>query len=100
MDDRWDAYVEADQLFLHRSWTGLGIYEAQFAEADGGWRICEAVVAGDGTTYRREDAERDRCGSCGPSRGYCSVAGTTTFGSGSSSPPLLPVPLASSIASY
>jgi hypothetical protein len=59
MDDRWDAYVEADRLFLHRSWTGLGIYEAQFAEADGGWRICEAVVAGDGTTYRREDAERE-----------------------------------------
>jgi hypothetical protein len=46
MDDKWDAFVEADRLFLHRSWTGLGLYEAQFVDADGGRRISEAVMAG------------------------------------------------------
>src|ERR1700732_4511428 len=28
MDDKWNALVEDDRLFLHRSWTGRGIYEA------------------------------------------------------------------------
>lgn len=53
MDDRWDAFVEDDRLHLHRSWTGYGVYEAQFHPTDGGWRIRQAVVAADGSTYRR-----------------------------------------------
>ena len=53
MDDRWHAFVEGDRLYLHRSWTGHGVYEARFGEADGGWRITEALVCADATTYRR-----------------------------------------------
>jgi hypothetical protein len=53
MDDRWHAFVEDRRLFLHRSWTGAGVYEAEFAAADGGWHITEALVAGDPSTYRR-----------------------------------------------
>jgi hypothetical protein len=30
LDDRWHAFVESDRLYLHRSWTGHGVYEAQF----------------------------------------------------------------------
>ena len=47
MDDHWCAFVEQDRLFLHRSWTGIGIYEVQFEPVPGGWRVREAVVAGD-----------------------------------------------------
>ncbi len=53
MDDRWLALVEDDRLFLHRSWTGLGVYEAQFALGSDGWSITELVVSGDRSTYRR-----------------------------------------------
>lgn len=52
-DDRWLAFVEDDRLFLHRSWTGLGVYEAQFTRAEDGWSITELLVAGDRSTYQR-----------------------------------------------
>jgi hypothetical protein len=57
MDDKWDAYVEGQRLYLHRSWTGLGIYEAEFGRVPGGWRITSAVVAGDCGSYRRQGDE-------------------------------------------
>ena len=53
MDDKWDAFVEDDRLFLHRSWTGHGIYEAQFTSGHQGWAITELLVAGDRASYRR-----------------------------------------------
>jgi hypothetical protein len=53
MDDKWNAFVENDRLFLHRSWTGIGIYEAQFAQDSDGWSITELIVSGSRGTYRR-----------------------------------------------
>ncbi|HEX5116946.1 MAG TPA: hypothetical protein VFW65_17280 [Pseudonocardiaceae bacterium] len=53
MDDKWVAFVEDDRLFLHRSWTGFGIYEARFARDDDGWFIAELLVSGDRDTYPR-----------------------------------------------
>lgn len=55
MDDRWHAFTENDRLCLHRSWTGKGIYEAQFVRVRDGWRISRAVVEGDRERYRRHD---------------------------------------------
>jgi len=40
-------------LYLHRSWTGRGIYEAEFVQVPGGWQIVAAVVEGDRGSYRR-----------------------------------------------
>lgn len=57
MDDKWHAYVEGQRLYLHRSWTGRGIYEAEFGQVPGGWQITSAVVAGDRGSYRRQDDE-------------------------------------------
>ena len=28
MDEKWDVYVEGHVAFLHRSWTGRGVFEA------------------------------------------------------------------------
>lgn len=54
MDEKWNAFVEGDVLFLHRSWTGRGIYEVSFAPAMGGGReIASAVVESDPARYRR-----------------------------------------------
>jgi hypothetical protein len=53
MDYKWDAVVDGDRLSLHRSWTGYGLYEAQFAHDDDGWRITDLRVCGDRGLYRR-----------------------------------------------
>lgn len=52
MEDKWNAFVENDRLFLHRSWTGHGIYEAQFVRGQQGWFITELLVCGDRDIYR------------------------------------------------
>ncbi|MFD0260153.1 hypothetical protein ACFRKE_01020 [Kitasatospora indigofera] len=61
MDEKWDVFAEGDVVFLHRSWTGHGIFEATFAPADGGgWQIAEAVVERDPERYGSADDEYDR----------------------------------------
>jgi hypothetical protein len=59
MDGKWDVFVEDHVAFLHRSWTGNGIFEATFSPAaDGGWRISGAAV---GTSRARAvSADFDR----------------------------------------
>ena len=54
MDEKWFIFMEKNRLFAHRSWTGLGVYEATFAPAEGGYVIESAVVTGDETEYRRK----------------------------------------------
>jgi|SRR6266545_53137 len=53
MDDKWHAFVESNRPFLHRSWTGRGVYEARFIRGEDGWSITELLVCGDRSTYRR-----------------------------------------------
>ncbi|WCD83956.1 hypothetical protein KPP03845_100275 [Streptomyces xanthophaeus] len=61
MDQKWNVFAEGDVVFMHRSWTGLGVYAASFAPvADGGRRISSAVVESDGERYRSMGDEYDR----------------------------------------
>src|SRR5690349_3149953 len=61
MDEKWNVFFEGDVLFVHRSWTGHGIYEASFARvAEGGRKIASAVVEGDRERYRSMGDEYDR----------------------------------------
>jgi O-acetyl-ADP-ribose deacetylase len=53
MEDKWNAFIEDQQLFLHRSWTGFGIYEASFVRDGDGWMITTARVTGDREIYKR-----------------------------------------------
>ena len=53
MEEKWFIFMEEDRLFLHRSWTGLGVYEATFTPVDGGYVIGSAVVTGDRNQYTR-----------------------------------------------
>jgi hypothetical protein len=58
MDEKW--YVCGGRVsFVHRSWTGHGIYEASFVETGGGWHIASAVVESDAGRYRRTSDEYD-----------------------------------------
>ena len=43
-----------NRLFAHRSWTGLGVYEATFAPTEGGHVIESAIVTGNETEFRRK----------------------------------------------
>ena len=53
MDEKWFIFMEGDRLFAHRSWTGLGVYEATFAPVDGGYVIESAIVTGNRSEYKR-----------------------------------------------
>ncbi|WP_174855671.1 hypothetical protein [Streptomyces rishiriensis] len=60
MDEKWNVFVEGDVLFMHRSWTGHGVYEVSFAPAAGrGRSIASAVVEADGERYRSMGDEYD-----------------------------------------
>lgn len=41
MDDKWNGFVEEHRLYLHRSWTGRGIYEVKFQPMSG---ECESLL--------------------------------------------------------
>ena len=87
MNDRWFAFMEGDCLYLHRSWTGLGIYEVTFAAKDTGFTqdpgfmITSARVENDSDSYRRDSdlGEQQR------------LRDLITHVSGEPMPPLLPV---------
>jgi O-acetyl-ADP-ribose deacetylase (regulator of RNase III) len=57
MEDKWFAYMEGDRLFLHRSWTGNGIYEVEFQRHDEVWVPCEVLVTGDAEKLQRTSEE-------------------------------------------
>ena len=51
MEDHWFLFVENYRLFAHRSWTGLGVFEAQFSPIGERWSISEALVADEFPTW-------------------------------------------------
>lgn len=57
MDEKWNIFVEDDELFIHRSWTGHGIYRLSFTAVNGGVGIAEGVVESDGDRYRSRSDE-------------------------------------------
>jgi hypothetical protein len=60
MDEKWDVFAEGEVVFLHRSWTGDGVFAATFAPVeDRGWRIASAMVERDPERYRRSDDAYD-----------------------------------------
>ncbi len=81
MNDKWFAFMEDDRLFLHRSWTGLGIYEVTFAAKETGFMITSARVESDPESYKRDSAigERER------------LRDLIVHVSGEPMPPLLPI---------
>ena len=61
MDEKWNVFTEGDVLFVHRSWTGYGIYQASFAPVPGGGiHMVSAVVESDAQLYRSRGDEYDR----------------------------------------
>ncbi|MFF6971425.1 MULTISPECIES: hypothetical protein [Streptomyces] len=60
MDEKWNVFTEDETVFLHRSWTGHGVFEATFAPVDGGGRrISGAVVERHSKFYGSTDDAYD-----------------------------------------
>ena len=53
MEDKWFIFWEDDVLYIHRSWTGLGVYRVMFRSRDDGYEVHEAYVSADAQHYRR-----------------------------------------------
>jgi hypothetical protein len=59
MEEKWFAFYEEPWLYLHRSWTGYGIYQVRFEPADGGGRVAGVLVSRDPEQYRSTDGISD-----------------------------------------
>ncbi len=61
-DDRWFMFWEDDWLYLHRSWTGICIFQVKFVQNAAEYRIDEAWVNRDPEQYDQTDDENDKAG--------------------------------------
>ncbi|MGW9634434.1 hypothetical protein [Nocardiopsis alba] len=60
MDEKWNVFTEDETVFLHRSWTGMGVFAATFAPVEGGGhRIVHAVAERDPEWYGGTDDDHD-----------------------------------------
>lgn len=59
MEDKWFIFLEADRLYLCRSWSGHCIYEVHFAETGIGHAISQAWVNRDPDQYASADDSDD-----------------------------------------
>jgi hypothetical protein len=60
MEDKWFIFYTDQTLFLHRSWTGYCMYEADFLEAAGQHKVSRLRVNRDPDQYAFTDDEYDK----------------------------------------
>lgn len=44
MEDKWFIFLEDDMLYLHRSWTGQGVFKVDFKVEEAGVSVAAAVM--------------------------------------------------------
>ncbi len=54
MEDKWFIFLDADQINIHRSWTGYGIFRANFIESEGNFLIKEIYTESDFMSLSQE----------------------------------------------
>ncbi|WP_051294630.1 NUDIX hydrolase [Gemmobacter nectariphilus] len=60
MEEKWFAWFEEPVLHLHRSWTGVSIYQVRFEKSANGWRAVSAKVNRNPEQYSETDDEADQ----------------------------------------
>ncbi len=55
MDDRWFIFLENNQLYFHRSWTGACIYQITLDHTGDSYVVIEALVNRDPDEYKIAD---------------------------------------------
>ena len=58
MEDKWFMFWESDSLFVHRSWTGQGVYRVDFRQAGNQLEVTRALVTA-GTLHYRRGTDQD-----------------------------------------
>lgn len=59
MEDKWFVYWDDSRLYLHRSWTGMCMFVAQFVEDAEGWRMVSVRANRDPGQYTQTDDAED-----------------------------------------
>jgi hypothetical protein len=59
MDDKWFAFFEEPELFLHRSWTGFLIYRVTFAREGDQYVAATSSVLDNKDRYRRKPVQQE-----------------------------------------
>ena len=59
MEDKWFIYLEGTTLYLHRSWTGICVYEVEFQESGMKYTVHRALANRDHTQYQASDDAYD-----------------------------------------
>jgi hypothetical protein len=59
MDDKWFAFFEEPELFVHRSWTGFCIYRVTFGQEQEQRLVATASVLDDEQRYRRKHNQQE-----------------------------------------
>jgi hypothetical protein len=59
MEDKWFTFYEEPWLYLHRSWTGFGIFQVRFEPVGDGARVAEVLVNRDPAQYTSTDSTAD-----------------------------------------
>ena len=60
MEDKWFIFYENGFLYMHRSWTGFGMYKAEIIKKDGYYAIDEIIAERNKEKNSNEDDEVDR----------------------------------------
>lgn len=60
MEEKWFSWFEEPVLHLHRSWTGICIFQVHFRQEEDGWRATSAKVNRNTEQYAETDDEADR----------------------------------------
>lgn len=60
MDAKWFIHLDGDRIKLHRSWTGILVFDAGFAfDAGGGTRVSDLLVNRDPARYNTSSGAED-----------------------------------------
>lgn len=59
MEDKWFIFYEDGWLYIHRSWTGYGIYKAPIVTTDHGYEIRTFWVERDEQKYKVQQDDTD-----------------------------------------
>jgi len=59
MEDKWFIFLEDNQFFFYRSWTGHCIYQLRLERKEQGYSVAEAWVNRDSKQYSNIDDKHD-----------------------------------------
>ena len=60
MDDKWFIYIEEDNIFFHRSWTGNCVYKTSIQKESEGILLTKTIVNRDRKQNKYESNKKEK----------------------------------------